>query len=346
MATPTVQTTSTGYTTGTSHVLTMPAGIAAGDLLIAFFSSSGPSTQTYSGSWAELYDMATGATLAGVGVWLTAAGGDTLTVTSSISVDAMHVIYRISGQHASSAPEAGTSATGNSANPDPPTLSPSWGSETTLWLAAMHHDAGTISVIPTNYTDSIKKDDAGSPIIGTARRALTAASDDPGTFTVSAIEAWVAQTVAVRPAAGGSTALTGTATASITETDIRAGGKTIILTLTGDTFVVAGTGPIGSTANTTALIYGIDSAQSGVVGWDALVKPALIANQNTRVVRTSATVCTITLPAVGGYDVQAQETITATIPAEALSDAVPIVATPTFTVSTVTEQILWVQSVM
>jgi len=41
--------------------------------------------------------------------------------------------------------------------------------------------------------------------------------------------------------AGVTATLSGTVTASITESDIVTGGKTIILTLTGDTFVAAGT---------------------------------------------------------------------------------------------------------
>jgi hypothetical protein len=43
--------------------------------------------------------------------------------------------------------------------------------------------------------------------------------------------------IIIRQAVGASAALTGTATASITEADIVAGGKTIIITLTGDTFI-------------------------------------------------------------------------------------------------------------
>jgi len=134
-------------------------------------------------------------------------------------------------------------------------------------------------------------------------------------------------------AAGGSAALTGTVTASITESDIVTGGKTIILTLTGDTWVAAGTGPIGSTADTQAIIDGIDSAQSEGTGWDAVVKVGIdIAD----VVRTSSTVCTITLDAEATYDITAQETITATIPAVALvTSASPIVASPSFTIDIV-----------
>lgn len=78
------------------------------------------------------------------------------------------------------------------------------------------------------------------------------------------------------------------------------------------------------------IINGLDSAQSEGTGWDAVVK----AGQNvTGVVRTSSTVVTITLDAFGSYDITAQETITATLPATALIDRTSIVASPTFTVA-------------
>jgi hypothetical protein len=75
----------------------------------------------------------------------------------------------------------------------------------------------------------------------------------------------------------------------------------------------------------------LDSAQAEANGWDARVKPALAASH---FVRTSATVTTITLPAVGTYDITAQETITDTVPGGILTAGTQIVATPTFTVST------------
>ena len=55
----------------------------------------------------------------------------------------------------------------------------------------------------------------------------------------------------------------------------------------------------------------------------------------TDIVRTSDTVVTITLGAEATYDITATETITATIPATALTGAGEIVATPTFTVTAV-----------
>lgn len=144
--------------------------------------------------------------------------------------------------------------------------------------------------------------------------------------------AWGASPWATEPwgaeadAAGGSIALTGTATTA-TEADIVAGGKTIVLTLTGDTWVTAGATFDAQRAN---IIAGLDSAQSELLGWDNVVK----ALQGVSgVVRTSDTVCTITLDAQATYSITADETITATIPATALTGGVAIVAAPTFDVT-------------
>lgn len=127
--------------------------------------------------------------------------------------------------------------------------------------------------------------------------------------------------------------ITGTATASIDEADVVAGGKTIIITLTGDTFVAAGTGPIGSTADTQALIDGISAATSPANGWNDEWRDK---EATTAVVRTSDTVATITMSSQatlsGTYDIAAQETIEVTVPAAVLTGGNAVVATPTFTV--------------
>lgn len=134
-------------------------------------------------------------------------------------------------------------------------------------------------------------------------------------------------------AAAVSAAITGTITASIDESDIVAGGKTIIITLTGDTFKAAGTGPIGSTADTQALIDGFDAASSPTNGWNNEVRDKALTSE---VVRTSSTIATWTVSAQAGYDVSAQEIITGTIPTAVLvTGAGAITATPTFTVDQV-----------
>jgi len=124
-----------------------------------------------------------------------------------------------------------------------------------------------------------------------------------------------------------SATLPGTATATIDEDDIVTGGKTIILTLTGDTFVTG-------TVSEDGIAAGSDSDKTGANKWDALIKTDL---DNTDVVISTTTVtndtATITLPAYATYDTDEQETTTWTIPAASLTtSSVDVVATPTFTV--------------
>jgi hypothetical protein len=74
-----------------------------------------------------------------------------------------------------------------------------------------------------------------------------------------------------------------------------------------------------------AILNGLDSAQAEGTGWDAK-KPTIA---ESAVVRTSATVVTITLPAVSGYDITASEVITDTVPGVALAGGIDAIATPT-----------------
>ena len=107
------------------------------------------------------------------------------------------------------------------------------------------------------------------------------------------------------------------------------GGKQIILTLTGDTWISVAT----FDAQRQAIINGITSAQSGAHGWNNEVRDKEAV---TAVVRTSATVVTITFSAEAAYAITAAETITVTVPAAAVTGAAPIVASPTFIIRYVT----------
>lgn len=143
----------------------------------------------------------------------------------------------------------------------------------------------------------------------------------------------LADGVSTHTPVGTTIALTGTAASTIDESDVVTGGKTIILTLTSDTFIAAGTGPIGTTAQTQAIIDGITSAQTETLGWNTEVRDKEVT---TAVVRTSSTIATITLTAAAAYDITAQETITATVPAAVLvTSASDVICAPTFTVDTV-----------
>lgn len=123
--------------------------------------------------------------------------------------------------------------------------------------------------------------------------------------------------------------ITGTATASIDEDDITAGGKTIIITLVGDQWLGAG----DFNAIRQDIINGLDSAQSEGTGWNAEVRDKEVV---TAVVRTDGQIVTITLTAQAAYDITSQETITVTVPSTALLRGVlDVTGSPTFTVAAV-----------
>jgi len=125
-----------------------------------------------------------------------------------------------------------------------------------------------------------------------------------------------------------SAALSGTAVSgNVLESEVVAGGETIIITLSNCEWEAT----VGdNNALTTALIAGIDSAQSEANGWDAEVKADL---DHTDIVRTNDTVVTITLPAEAAYAITANETITITVPDSCItSTGTTPVASPTFLV--------------
>jgi len=198
-ATPVVEATNTSSEAiaVSSHSVALPAGIASGDELVVLF---GALTTTFvlPTGWTELYNSGS----ASPGLFVirrVADGGEgaTLTVTTGSARKSNHASYRISE---AAAAEISAAATGSNANPDPPSLTPSGGALNYLWLAVEgHEDAKTISAYPANYTDGFQSAGANENTIASARRALNAASEDPGTFTISGAKAWRAVTIAVPP---------------------------------------------------------------------------------------------------------------------------------------------------
>ncbi len=121
--------------------------------------------------------------------------------------------------------------------------------------------------------------------------------------------------------------VSGTIVLSKTEADIVAGADTIVLILSGDTWVAT----LGAdNAITQALIDGLLSDKNQTNGWNNIVKDGLNAAQVTR---TTDTIVTITLPAFSTYNISGTETITVTAPAVALSGAVALLGAPTFDIT-------------
>src|SRR6185369_13158758 len=205
------------FTAGTAHAVAMPATVNAGDLLLVFFSNRGASaiaTVTTPTGFTQLFSQVngTGANAVRFGGYVKIAVGneDGTSVNFATSADqqAAAQVYGIDADTWTgtlSDVVAGVASTGNSTTINPPALTPSWGSDMTLWLTAAGHGREfALTSSPPNYSNTERSNSStatGNCTTLSARRELTAASDDPGNFVIASAFQWVAQTIAVRPRA-------------------------------------------------------------------------------------------------------------------------------------------------
>jgi hypothetical protein len=202
-----------GSTAAADPPVNLPTGIVAGELLWITFSS----TTTYNDAatvpsgWTRLWiGRPTGDTRSGDKdqlLYRLADGTEGATVnvsTNGSSVKHSAIAYRISNWDSSVPPEF-ASAAGTSANPDSPSLTPTYGQRDTLWFSVyiIEGTGGSATTIPTNYTS------AGVATVATtggsaatnhrqmrANRSLNAATEDPSAWTAPASEDWAAYTIA------------------------------------------------------------------------------------------------------------------------------------------------------
>lgn len=222
-------------TAGTSHVVNLPSG-ATGNLLVAVMSkgSAGttPTVNSLAG-WNELLDEAQ--TLGLYIAWRVADGteGATTTFTLSSATRGAWIVYEISGAYDPTIqpPQVGTTATGSSTSPDPPSVSVTGGSKDILTIACFGRsgeeadDDTWVTAAPSGFGGLLQKacGTAGTNLggmVATAHLAETTATADPGAFT-SATGAWRAQTIVVHPVPPTQTAVAEVSLASASTPDTR-----------------------------------------------------------------------------------------------------------------------------
>ena len=196
-------------TTGSPYTIPMPAGIASGDLLEVDFYCQGGSTVTLpvSEAWTQtfLFQGTVGSSDITLMSYARIADGSETAHTLLVLFGgpAIFGTHLTKGAHASALPEAGTTSTGaSSTTPNPPSLSPSWGSAKTLFRcfsATSQQTEATVFPLPN----------ANHNQVGSSHGAMwacaireEASSKDPGTFTVVGASNWAANTIAIRPASG------------------------------------------------------------------------------------------------------------------------------------------------
>jgi len=226
MAFPTLAATNNSVNSSvtTSHTVSLPASISAGDLLIFIFGLVDAGAITTPSGWTLIRNVierpGVSETIEFSTFYKVASGseGASVTVTTAQSRRSAHVSYRITGY--SSVPEGSTGTSGGSGSPDPDSLTPSGGTKEYMWIACGGNRGGGISAAPTNYINFVATATTG---IGVAlcTRNLSASSEDPGTFTTASGE-WCAMTIAVFPVAA-----SGPANLKTYNTNAKANIKTI-----------------------------------------------------------------------------------------------------------------------
>ena len=199
-----------------SHTITLPAGIQSGDLLLIFWSNrerNGINVPTPNG-WTLLYESSSSNEARRICWYKIANGNEGTSITintygSNQGIRSAHNSYRIAAGTYEGVPVAGTPATGNSGSPNPPSLVSGFGTTKTLWIAASHSLGASDVTAPASYSNlkQIYSNDVAQAstfyaTMATATRELEAASEDPGSFSLSPSEEWVANTVAIQGVSG------------------------------------------------------------------------------------------------------------------------------------------------
>jgi len=264
-------TTSNAFTSTTTCAVPMPATVAAGDLLLAFISGqNSASTWTGPTGWVELADAS------GQAVYYKIAdgteGGTSPTFTVSASQRSQFSIFRVTNWHGTTPPEIAFTTGTTSTSPDAPSLTPSWGLDSDLWLWFVGFQNTTRSVVyPDGFTDNVTR--VNSSFAGTngahtvaTRNARTDTWDVlPGTFGASTSFFLVA-TVVVRPqSAGASVSLAATEAADTASLALTA-EHTAALAAT----EAADTAAIALTATHTAALAATEAADTAAIAVDVV----------------------------------------------------------------------------
>lgn len=184
-----------------SKTITFPAGIVAGDLILVIvgsYTDSGLSTALPAG-----YTSAIASSVGRINLrafWKIASGGETsVTFTNAINFYFAYDVFVLGGAQS----VEGAAVTAGSGAPNPPSLSPSWGSDSNLWIACeTQYSTIAAQSAPSGYINFgqvVNNNGADTPRTAWATRQIATSTEDPGAFGASASISSIAGTLAVRP---------------------------------------------------------------------------------------------------------------------------------------------------
>lgn len=194
-----------GLTGSTSHnIYYPPDGPPAGALLVAWWGHDGTCTVTWPAGWTEIADYNDGAGLGLAVAWKRATGlegpGAYITVTSSATEMGSGAIAAFAA--ADDPPIISPEAHGTGTNPDPPAVTgPKVAKYLAMPIAVMDYYNRYATGFPAGYDHFWHRPPAGAYTGSSTHAAAAFIGDgqtfDPGTFTFSASDEWIAATVLI-----------------------------------------------------------------------------------------------------------------------------------------------------
>lgn len=225
MAFPSVRSSGTGNGSGATQSIALTGlTIESGDLILILAAHDGAGVATYTfdnstaGTFTQLDSYSNGNVDYECHIKVADGTEDAATLSCTISQSEAHchIVYVIQDWDGTiSNVEIGTAAYGATGHPDAPSLTASWGSADNLWIVFYSAEVGGCdpTAWPTGYTanqlqDANRADAAGAKLAAATRENATA-TENPSAWTVDDTTAdIVANTIVVKPAAGGGSFLT------------------------------------------------------------------------------------------------------------------------------------------
>lgn len=177
--------------TASATAVAMPATVEAGDLLIAFVSTT-TTAQSTPGGWTQLGKTTNAVEL---GVYYKVAAGNEDGTTVNFGGTGCAQVFRILAANFIGTPQISTVATGTSVGSNATAVTPTAGRFLSIAVCATTNSA-TIDSSPSGYS-TVDTATNSTVLMGTGYVQDSGSSEDPGAFTLSIAQPWVTFVVAV-----------------------------------------------------------------------------------------------------------------------------------------------------
>lgn len=268
-------------TTATStHTISLPGSIVAGELLVVLFSHAVAVTANALTGWTELIDDGVANSITVLYRFADGAEGGSISLGTSATTKSASIAYRIGGAQnpAAHAPTISTVATGTSNAPNPTSCNPGTSMDF-LWItffvqAGEEADDDTwCNNAATGYTNLLQKTTDTSGAVTTncslaaSNRTNTASSEDAAwpTGTTDQSLAWRAWTLGIWPASTGSLTKTLDSATVAGTANVTTPEKIGNLSVTLENASVAGTGNVTVKGDLSKTLDGATIAGTGLV---------------------------------------------------------------------------------